>query len=100
MKLYRPIKPEPVSDGAKDVSFSQKLWEKKHPLHRPTLFFFFKRSNPLYVGIQYKTTVTKFTGWVTEMFTFQLNVYTVAISLQQLIVIIKWLGLNIRGFLM
>ncbi len=34
------------------------------------------------------------------MFTFQLNVYTVEISLQQLIVIIEWLQLNIRGFLM
>jgi hypothetical protein len=40
MKSYRPIKPETVSDGAKDVSFSQKLWEKKHPSHRPTPFFF------------------------------------------------------------
>ena len=53
MKSYRPIKPETVSDGAKDVSLSQKLWEKKHPSHRPTPFFC-KRSNPLYVGIQYK----------------------------------------------
>jgi hypothetical protein len=34
------------------------------------------------------------------MFTLQLNVYTVAISLQQLIVMIEWLRLNIRGFLM
>jgi hypothetical protein len=32
--------------------------------------------------------VTKFTGWVTEMFTFQLNVYTVAISSATKIVII------------
>ncbi len=47
-----------------------------------------------------RTTATKFTGWVTEMFTFQLNVYTVAFSLQQLIVIIEWLRLNIQGFLM
>ncbi len=42
MKSYHPIKPEPVSDGAKDVSFSQKLWEKKHPSHRPTPFYFWK----------------------------------------------------------
>ncbi len=47
-----------------------------------------------------RTTVTKFTGCATEMFMFQLNVYTVAFSLQQLIVIIEWLRLNIWGFLM
>ncbi len=34
------------------------------------------------------------------MFTFQLNVYTVAISSATKIVIIEWLRLNIRGFLM
>jgi hypothetical protein len=44
--------------------------------------------------------VTKFTGWVTEMFTFQLNVYTVAISSATKIVIIEWLRLNKTGFLM
>jgi hypothetical protein len=44
--------------------------------------------------------VTKFTGWVTEMFTFQLNVYTVAISSATKIVIIEWLQLNKTGFLM
>ncbi len=97
MKSYCPIKPETVSDGAKDVSFSQKLWEKKHPSHCPTPIFFFTvesflRRNSVQtlfsVRIKWllgshvicRTTVTKFTGWVTEMFTFQLNVYTVAIS--------------------
>ncbi len=117
MKSYRPIKPETVLDGAKDVSFSQKLWEKKHPSHRPTPFFFETVESSLRrnsvqtlfsVRIKWllgshvicRTTVTKFTGWVTEMFTLQLNVYTVAISLQQLIVMIEWLRLNIRGFLM
>ncbi len=44
--------------------------------------------------------MTKFTGWVTEMFTFQLNVYTVAISSATKIVIIEWLRLNKTGFLM
>ena len=41
-----------------------------------------------------------FTGWVTTMFTLQLNVYTVAISSVNKIVINEWLRLNISGFLM
>ena len=41
-----------------------------------------------------------FTGWVTTMFTLQLNVYTVAISSVNKIVINEWLRLNNSGFLM
>jgi hypothetical protein len=41
-----------------------------------------------------------FTGWVTAMFTLQLNVYTVAISFVNKIVINEWLRLNNSGFLM
>ncbi len=41
-----------------------------------------------------------FTGWVTTMFTLQLNVYTVAISSVNNIVINEWLRLNNSGFLM
>ena len=41
-----------------------------------------------------------FTGWVTAMFTLQLNVYTVAISFGNKIVINEWLRLNNSGFLM
>ena len=41
-----------------------------------------------------------FTGWVTTMFTLQLNVYTVAISSVNKIVINEWLRLNSSGFLM
>ncbi len=40
-----------------------------------------------------------FTGWVTTMFTLQLNVYTVAISSVKKIVINEWLRLNNSGFL-
>ncbi len=40
-----------------------------------------------------------FTGWVTAMFTLQLNVYTVAISSVNKIVINEWLRLNNSGFL-
>ncbi len=41
-----------------------------------------------------------FTGWVTTMFTLQLNVYTVAISSVNKFVINEWLRLNNSGFLM
>ena len=41
-----------------------------------------------------------FTGCVTTMFTLQLNVYTVAISSVNKIVINEWLRLNNSGFLM
>jgi hypothetical protein len=41
-----------------------------------------------------------FTGWVTTIFTLQLNVYTVAISSVNKIVINEWLRLNNSGFLM
>jgi hypothetical protein len=41
-----------------------------------------------------------FTGWVTAIFTLQLNVYTVAISSVNKIVINEWLQLNNSGFLM
>ena len=41
-----------------------------------------------------------FTGWVRTMFTFQLIVYTTAISSVNKIVITEWLRLNISGFLM
>ncbi len=45
-------------------------------------------------------TMTKFTGWVKEMFTFRENGYTVAMAFQQLIVEIQWLTLTKIGFLM
>jgi hypothetical protein len=45
-------------------------------------------------------TMTKFTGWVTEMFTFCENGYTVAMAFQPLIVEIQWLPLTKIGFLM
>jgi hypothetical protein len=44
--------------------------------------------------------MTKFTGWVTEMFTFCKNGYTVAMAFQQLIIEIQWLPLTKIGFLM
>jgi hypothetical protein len=44
--------------------------------------------------------MTTFTAWVTEMFTFPENGYTVAMAFQQLIVEIQWLPLTKIGFLM
>jgi hypothetical protein len=45
-------------------------------------------------------TMTKFTGWVTEMFTFCENGYTVAMAFATKIVEIQWLPLTKIGFLM
>ncbi len=44
--------------------------------------------------------MTKFTGWVTEMFTFRENGYTVAMAFVTKIVEIQWLPLTKNGFLM
>ncbi len=43
--------------------------------------------------------MTKFTGWVTEMFTFRENGYTVAMAFATKIVEIQWLPLTKIGFL-
>jgi hypothetical protein len=45
-------------------------------------------------------TMTKFTGWVTKMFTFFENGYTVAMAFATKIVEIQWLPLTKIGFLM
>jgi hypothetical protein len=45
-------------------------------------------------------TMTKFTGWVTEMFTFCENGYTVAMAFATKIDEIQWLPLTKIGFLM
>jgi hypothetical protein len=45
-------------------------------------------------------TMTKFTGWVTKMFTFRKNDYTVAMAFATNIVEIQWLPLRKIGFLM
>jgi hypothetical protein len=44
--------------------------------------------------------MTNFTGWVTEMFTFCKNGYTVAMAFATKIVEIQWLPLTKIGFLM
>jgi hypothetical protein len=41
-----------------------------------------------------------FTAWVTEMFTFRENGYTVAMAFATIIVEILWLQLTKTGFLM
>ncbi len=45
-------------------------------------------------------TMTKFTGWVTEMITFCKNGYTVPMAFATKIVEIQWLLLTKIGFLM
>jgi hypothetical protein len=44
--------------------------------------------------------MTAFTAWVTEMFTFRENGYTVAMAFATKIVEIQWLPLTKIGFLM
>jgi hypothetical protein len=44
--------------------------------------------------------MTTFTAWVTEMFTFRKNGYTVAMAFATKIVEIQWLPLTKIGFLM